>query len=57
MAGKVETQGGYERTRLVLVTSACRVSQLQEVVDGADYRPIEAAQQELAEASGMFDLH
>src|SRR5579863_9964346 len=46
---------------MVLVTSSCGVGQLQEVVDGADHRPfasdlVEAPQQELPEASGMFDL-
>src|SRR5918997_5799762 len=39
----------------------CRLSQLEEVVDGADHRPlgsdlIKASQQELPEASGVLDL-
>src|SRR5829696_429960 len=40
---------------------ACRLSELEEVVDGADHRPlspdlIKASQQELPEASGLLDL-
>src|ERR1700756_2621001 len=55
---RADTNG---RARMASVRSACRVSQLQEVVDRADHRPfasalVEAPQQELPEASGMFDL-
>src|ERR1022692_5030743 len=43
------------------MTSPCCVGELEQIVDGADHRPlgsdlVEAAQEELAEASGMFDL-
>src|ERR1700756_4451528 len=55
---RADTNG---RARMASVRSACRVSQLQEVVDRADHRPfasdlVEAPQQELPEASGMFDM-
>src|ERR1700758_1069068 len=64
MTGLARSRSGADTkgcARMVLVTSACRVSQLQEVVDGADHRPfasdlVEAPQQELPKASGMFDL-
>src|SRR5579863_8001564 len=64
MTGLARSRSGADTNgcaRMVLVTSACRVSQLQEVVDGADHRPfasdlVEAPQQELPKASGMFDL-
>src|ERR1700739_4467586 len=64
MTGLARSRSGADTNgcaRMVLVTSACRVSQLEEVVDGADQRPfasdlVEAPQQELPEASGMFDL-
>src|SRR5215212_6850093 len=40
---------------------ACRLRELEEVVDGADHRPlapdlIKTSQQELPEASGLLDL-
>src|SRR5260370_912617 len=43
------------------MTSPCCVSELEQIVDGADHRPlgsdlVEAAQEELVEASGVFDL-
>src|SRR5260370_10284368 len=43
------------------MTSPCCVSELEQIVDGADHRPlgfdlVEAAQEELAEAAGVFDL-
>src|SRR5258708_12986103 len=46
---------------LFCMTSPCCVSELEQIVDGADHRPlgsdlVEAAQEELAEASGVFDL-
>src|ERR1700751_5979277 len=64
MTGLARSRSGADTNgcaRMVLVTSACRISQLQEVMDSADHRPfasdlVEAPQQELPEASGMFDL-
>src|SRR5271165_4538986 len=46
---------------LLRMISPCCVGELEQIVDGADHRPlgsdlVEAAQEELAEASGMFDL-
>src|SRR5476651_790347 len=46
---------------LLRMTSPCGVGELEQIVDGADHRPlasdlVEAAQEELAEASGVFDL-
>src|ERR1700693_1193071 len=43
------------------MTSGRGVGELEQIVDGADHRPlgpdlVEAAQEELAEASGMFDV-
>src|SRR5260370_15652606 len=46
---------------IVSMTSPGCVGELEQIVDGADHRPlgsdlVEAAQEELAEASGMLDL-
>src|SRR5882672_4897508 len=46
---------------LLRMTSPCCVGELEQIVDGADHRPLgfdlfEAAQEELAEAAGVFDL-
>src|ERR1700716_315506 len=46
---------------LLRMTSPGRFREFEQIVDGADHRPlrsdlVEAAQEELAEASGMFDL-
>src|ERR1700722_4554593 len=46
---------------LFRMTSPCCVGEFEQIVDGADHRPlssdlVEAAQEELAEASGVFDL-
>src|SRR5260370_4627885 len=46
---------------IVSMTSPGCVGELEQIVDGADHRPlgsdlVEAAQEELAEASGVFDL-
>jgi hypothetical protein len=43
------------------LTSPRCVGEFEQVVDGADHRPlgsdlVEAAEEELAEAAGMFDL-
>jgi hypothetical protein len=43
------------------MTSSRGFREFEQIVDGADHRPlrsdlVEAAQEELAEASGMFDL-
>src|SRR5580692_12901899 len=46
---------------IVSMTSPCGFREFEQIVDGADHRPlgsdlVEAAQEELPEASGMFDL-
>src|SRR5258708_29920429 len=46
---------------LLRLTLPCFVGEFEQIVDGADHRPlgsdlVEAAQEELAEASGVFDL-
>ena len=46
---------------LFRMTSPCCVGELEQIVDGADHRPlrsdlVEAVQEEPAEASGRFDL-
>jgi hypothetical protein len=46
---------------LLRMTSPCCAGELEQIVDGADHRPlccdrVEAAKEERAEASGMFDL-
>src|SRR5580692_2568261 len=46
---------------IVSMTSPCGFREFEQIVDGADHRPlgsdlVETAQEELPEASGMFDL-
>ena len=48
-------------TGVVGMTSPCGVGQLEQIMDGANHRPlasdlIETSQQELPEASGLLDL-
>src|SRR5580704_18284144 len=61
MRGRVDLGRAVNSVEIVSLTSRRGVSELEQIVDGADHRPlgsdlVEAAQEELAEASGMFDV-
>jgi hypothetical protein len=61
MMGTADLRRVVNWVELVSMTSRGGLCELEQIVDGADHGPlgpdlVEAAQEELAEASGMFDM-